>query len=371
MQVLGLLVAAVLGAVGPASALSIEKLLGHGRLVTWAPRDPEARPSARALGTDADVLFALGFRAMTTQATSRASAPACRFFKRRGFETVLVGIADPNDASEIGRAVRLRRCADGYVIGSDGLAAGRYTRDDLERAVTRVRAATGRPVAVRETLQAFRDDPRLPRVGDWLFPTIQPWHAGKREGQDACGWTIFAYRELAAQAPAGVPTVVAETSLPTAGTVGASEHYQRAFFLCLESRQVPFGYPTAYDEPASADVLRAHGGLFRADGTPKLWAARQLQPTLEVERVGATLRGRVADGPRGLLQVVAYVQGTRWDALPAVLPDRRGTWTVTAPADRPVAVYVATRSWTPPPSVERRLRPDRVQILAERELPAM
>jgi hypothetical protein len=370
VRVLGLVIAALLGAGGPAGALSVEKLLGHGRLVGWAPREPAARPSARALNTDAELLLALGFRAAATRATSRASVPACRFFKRRGFATVLVGIADPGDAAEIRRAIRLRRCADAYVVGDEGLGTGRYGRDDLERVVGRLRAATGRPVAVRETLQALHDDPRLVRLGDWLLPTIQPWRAGKGEGQDACGWTIFAYRELAAQAPAGVPTVP-ETALPTAGALGTSEHYQRAFFLCLESRQVPFGYATAWDDPTSADVVRAHGGLVRADGAPKLWAAQQLHPTLAVERAGPMLRGRIGNAPRGLWQIVAYVQGTRWDALPAVVPDRRGAWTLAAPADRPVAVYVATRFWRPPPSLDRRPRPDRLQILAERELPAM
>ena len=224
---------------------------------------------------------------------------------------------------------------------------------------------------MREHVDAFRDDPGLLRLGDWVFPTIQPWHAGKRESQDACGWTIFTYRELAELAPAGMPTVVAPTTMPTEGERGASEHYQRAYLLCLESRQVPFAWATAFDEPASADVVRAHGGLFRADGSPKLWAAQQFSPALVAERAGESIRGRVTNVPPGFVQVVAYVKREQWERAPAVVLDRRGAWTVAVPRDRPVAVYVASRAWSPPPAAERRPRLDRAYVLAERELPAL
>ena len=371
MRVGGLLVAALLGAAAPAGALSLEKILGGGQLVAYVPRNVDGPPSARVLRADAESLAAVGFRAVTTYGTSRADAPACRFFKRRGFRTVLVGIDDPRDAGELRRAIHLRRCADGYVVGTNGLSAGRYTRAELERAIARVRAASGRPVTTRETAQAFLDDPSLARVGDWLFPVIQPWNAGKRDPQDACGWTIFAYRELAERAPAGMPTVVAETGLPTEGALATSEHYQRAFFLCLASRQVPFAYFEAFDRASSGGDVAAHWGLFRLDGSPKLWAAQQIRPALVVERVGGTVRGRIENRPHRNLRVVVYVKGTRWDAGPPLVPDRRGEWEVAVPPDRPVAVYVGSPAWTPPAAVDRLPRVDRVQILAARELPAM
>lgn len=370
VRVRGLLVAVVLGTAAPADAMSLEKLLGDGQLVAYTGRDANGRPSARTLRTDAESLAAVGFRAVTTYGTTRATAPVCRFFKRRGFRTVLAGIADPRDAAEMRRAVGLRRCVDGYVVGTDGLSAARYTRAELERAIARVRAASGRPVTTRDTLQAFRDDPSLARVGDWLFPTIQPWHAEKRDPQDACGWTIFAYRELAERAPAGMPTVIAETGLPTEGALATSEHYQRAFFLCLASRQVAFGYFAAFDR-SGADGVDAHWGLFRADGSPKLWAAQQIRPTLVVERVGDRLRGRVENGPRHLLRVIVYVQGARWEAAPTIVPDRRGAWELGVAPDRAVTVYVASQAWMPPAAVDRLPRVDRVQVLAQRELPAM
>jgi len=371
VRVVAIAVAAMLVSVGPAGALTVEKLLGNGWLVVYDPREPATRPSARELRQDAESLHAIGFRAVTTHATTPASAPVCRFFKRKGFATVLVGIADPTDAAEVRRAVRLKRCADGYVVGTGGVAAGRWTRDALAGVIARVRQKTGRPVTTREPSDTLRADPSLARLGDWVFPIVQPWDAGKREGQEACGYTIFAYRDVAALAPAGMATMVAESGLPTEGAPTTSEHYQRAFFLCLESRQVPFGYFAAFDRPGSADLLPAHGGLFRADGSPKLFAAQRLAPQLTVERRGGRLAGRVTNVPRHLVQVVVYVQGEGWELTPPVAMDRRGDWATNVPAGRLAVVYVASRVWTPPHAVDRKLRADRMQILVEREVPAM
>ena len=358
-----------------ARAISIEKLAGGGRLAAYVPRgwDPAAAkaPSARGLRTDAERLAAVGFTAVTTYGASRELVPVCRIFKRHGFRTVLVGIADPRARAEVARAVRLKRCADGYVVGTGGIAAGRYGRDDLVRTIERVRAKTGRPVTTREPLATYASDPTLVRAGDWLFPIVQPWSADKREGQDACGWAIFAYRDLAERAPAGVPTLVAETGLPTEGALATSEHYQRAFFLCLVSRQVPFAYFEAFDQPWRADGVGPHWGLFRADGSPKLWAAQQMQPSLEVERRGATIRGRVEHGVPDMLRVVAYAKGERWELQPDVRLGRRGAWRLDLAPGRPAVVYVASRTWTPPPVVERLPVVDRMRVFAQRELPPL
>jgi exo-beta-1,3-glucanase (GH17 family) len=356
-----------------AYGVSVEKLLGGGRLVTYRPAGHiGGGASARSLRLDAEALAGAGFTAVTTYGATRALLPVCRFFKRHGFRTVLVGIADPTDLVERRRAARLKRCADGYVVGSGGLAAGRYDRAMLDRAIQDLRAATGRPVTTREPPASYRDDASLIRAGDWLFPIIQPWDAEQRDSQAACGWTIFAYRDLAARAPAGVPTVIAETGLPTAGAPATSEHYQRAFFLCLESRQVPFGYFDAF-EPRSPrdDAPDVHWGLFTGDGVPKLWAAGQMHPTFTAARTGRFLRGRVAGAPPRGLSVVVYVGGDRWRLGASVAADRRGVWQADAPADRPVAVYLAWAPWKPPPEVDQPPRVDRSLVLAKQDLPPM
>jgi len=365
-----------LSAATAARAIGVEKLLGGGRLVAYAPSGwtpSRTRASSRGLRADAESLRRVGFRAVATYGAGPALAPVCRFFKRRGFRTVLVGVWDPRDRVELRRAVHLRRCADGYVVGSEGLTFGRYTRADLDAAIAFVRRRSGRPVTTREPLGAYLDDPTLVRAGDWIFPSIQPWYAGKRDAQDACGWTIFAYRDLAERAPAGIPTVIGETGLPTEGALATSEHYQRAFFLCLESRQVAFAHFEAFDQPWKRDdAVAPHWGLFRADGTPKLWAGQQLRPTITARRAGRAVRGRVGNGPLRPLRVVVYVEDTGlWTPRPPVRVDRRGKWRVRVPSDRAAAAYVVSAAWTPPPPMARLPAVDRAQVYARQDVPPL
>jgi hypothetical protein len=367
--------AGIVGVASIAQAITVEKLLGGGRLVAYTPLgfDPGrgAPPRASVLRADADTLYRLGFRAVTTYGASRSLVPVCRFFKRRGFRTVLVGVEDPRDRAELGRARLLRRCADGYVVGTEGLAAGRYTREELEAAITRLRQTSGRPVTTREPLASYGDDQTLARVGDWLFPTVEPWPAGHHESQDACGWTIFAYRDLAARAPAGVPTVVAETGLPTEGAPAALEHYQRAFFQCLESRAVAFAYFEAFDQPWRSGDVGPHWGLFRADASPKIWAAQQMHPALVARRGRREVHGRVRGVPPRAARVVAYTDDGQWTLAGRATCGRRGKWRIAVTPNRSVVLYLVTAAWEPPPAPARRPTVDRAQVLAERELPAM
>jgi hypothetical protein len=133
---------------------------------------------------------------------------------------------------------------------------------------------------------------------------------------------------------------------------------------------VPFGYFEAFDRP-DADPVAGHFGVFRADDTPKLWAAQQIRPTLSVERVADGLRGQVDGMSPRLVRVVVYAKGARWDAMPAVEPNARGAWSVAVPRDRAAAVFVVTPAWVAPSPVERLPAVDRMQVFATRELPPM
>lgn len=281
----GLLTLMLLRLATAASALTPADLLGGGRLVAYSPAefDPAraAEPSrARALRADADLLHRAGFRAVTTYGVSRALKPVCRFFKRRGFGVVLVGIWDPNDRVEMRRAMRLRRCATGYVVGNEGLTFGRYTRAVLDAAVAEVRQTTGRPTTTRETPGPYAQDPTLLALGDWVFANLHPWYANQADPQQACDWTTAAYADLVARAPVGTPVVIGETGLPTAGAPAASPQAQQAFFACLEARGAPFAFFEAYDQGWKRDdAVAPHWGLFAGDRTPKLWAATMLAAT--------------------------------------------------------------------------------------------
>jgi exo-beta-1,3-glucanase (GH17 family) len=248
-----------------------------GRIVAYNPRhdDPVrgVMPTARSIRADGRALRRRGFRVATTYASTPALAPVCRLLKRSGFRRVIVGVWDPRDRSEVAAAIRQRRCADGYVVGTEGLTFGRYTREELSAAMAAVRVATARPVTTRETLAAYAADPSLFLIGDWVFPTVHPYFAGLTDPEGGCAWTADRFEELRARVTPTMPVVIGETGLPTAGSPGLDEAGQATFFECLERRKVRFAYFEAYDQPWKTTApVEPHWGLFRSDGTPKRWA---------------------------------------------------------------------------------------------------
>lgn len=251
-------------------------LFGGGRLVVYAPRGfdptPGWKPRARRLRADATALLALGVRAVETEGTPESLRPVCRFLKRHGIVRVIIGVADPTDASELRRAATLRRCADGYAIGWGGLAEGRYGREVLARAVERLRRRTGKPVAVRERPESYEKDPTLLGLGDWVFPLVDPLRDEMVGPQESCGSTMQEYRDVLERAPIDRPVTIAATGLPTSGSPGANDTWQRAYLLCLESRNIPFAIFEAFDQPWRQGA--EYYGLLRADGAPKLWATQ-------------------------------------------------------------------------------------------------
>jgi hypothetical protein len=180
------------------------------------------------------------------------------------------------------------------------------------------------------------------------------------------------YRTLAARVPGGLPTVVAATGLPTSGDPRTSEYYQRAFFACIDSRQVPFGHFVAFDQPDRHDVpTGGHWGLFRADGTPKVWASRELGVTLAATRAAAGVTGTVPAAVRALVRVVGYVQREQWERLPLPAIDDTGAWQIPVTAERPVVVFAVIASWEAPSRVERLPVIDRAHVLARRDVPPL
>ncbi len=351
--------------VGPISAAGPD-LFGGGKLAVYRPLgflpDPSWRPRAASLRADAEDLWRLGFRAAVTERTTRGSKPVCRFLKRHGFVSVIIGVADPTDAAELRAARALRRCADGYAVGSGGLATRRYGRRALEAAVAGLRRATGRPVAVREQVASYRADPHLLGVGDWVFPipAIDVPHGA----QEACGVTMAAYRELLERGPQDRPIALAAAGFPTAGQPGANEHAQRAYLSCLASRDVPFAYDEAYDQPWAGGAAGALG-LYRDDGTPKLLAWQLARPRLTVTRPAPGLEGRVESATPSRFVVLVYVHdGESWQLGPPARISRRGRWHVTVPAKLRVVALLAARSFAAPVSVDRVPPVDGVTIFA-------
>lgn len=340
---------------------------GGGRLVAYLPRgwEPGARraPGPASLRIDADELFRRGFRAITTPASTRALLPVCRMFKRRGFRTVLIGVSDPRDAAELRTAGKQRRCADGYLVGSGGLAARRYARPQLEAAVRRLRAATGRPVGVREAFASFVADPTLASLGDAVFASANPFAAGEKHPATACAWSTQRYRDLAGRAPPGVPVVLAETAFATAGEPVAREDYQRAFFLCVETRAVRFEFFEVFDQPWRAGAA-AHQGLLRSDGTPKMLAREWAPARITLSRAGTWARGRLRNASPELYAVVPYVRRARWEPGPPVPVSRRGKWKARVGAGGEVAAVLVPRDQVPRDAVDRLPQLDGARVFA-------
>jgi hypothetical protein len=365
-----LVIVAVLVSVA-AAAPSPPDLTGGGSLVAYTPSGyaPGGAWRARAAGlrADAEDLARFGARAIVTERTSMALEPVCRFFKRHGFTTVIVGVADPTDAGELRAARALRRCADGYAVGSGGLADRRYDRRALEAAVAGLRRATGRPVAVREQASSYRTSRGLLGLGDWTFPLLDAELL--RGAQDACGVTIATYRELLERGPQDRPVALASTGVPTADAPGANEHAQRAYFTCLSSRGTPFAYGEAYDQPWRGGAAAARG-LYRSDGTPKLLAWRQARPRLEIARTGRTLAGRVADATPSRFRVLAYTRAARWQPRPPRPIARSGRWTVPDTDGAPAVVLLTAPGFAPAEAVDRPPPVDGVRVFAAAETPA-
>ncbi len=346
---------AVLTWVTAGRAAVLPDLFGGGRLVAYTPRgyDPSTGrpPGPASLRADADELRRLGFRAITTFS---ATSAICRLFKRRGFRTVLVGVADPADRGAVRAAIKQRRCADAYVIGNGGLAAGRYTRDDLARAIRRIRSATGKPATVRETIASYDDDPSLLALGDWLFPIANPYRARVWHPQEACGWSVRRYSELKVRVPATTPVVLAETGLPSGGAATVSENYQRAFFPCLESRRVQFEYFEAFDQSWRTDApLGSHWGLLRTDGTPKMLAASLAAPEIDIRARDGWVRGQVRNVAGMHFAVVVYARDATWNPTASIPIMGRGKWKASVAGGRAVVALLVARDYVPPGGVDR------------------
>ena len=207
--------------------------------------------------------------------------------------------------------LRLKRCADGYVVGSgEARRAAATTAATLDRAIHDVRAATGRPVTTREPLASYRDDASLVRAGDWLFPIVQPWDAEQRDSQAACGWTIVRVpRPRRARArrradgdrrrPACRPRARSRRRSTTSARSSSASSRVRS----RSGTSTPSTSPSPRDDAARART----GALHAATASPKLWAAGQMHPTAHRRaRAAGTSWPRRRTRRRAASRVVVY-----------------------------------------------------------------
>jgi hypothetical protein len=304
------------------------------RVVVYTPCgfEPQAsnwRPSARGLRADAEDLRALGTEVVVTWASPPALAPVCRHLKRHGVPAVILGVADPSDAAEVHAALRARRCADGYAVGSGGVGT-RYDVAALRAAVARLGQASGRAVVVRETASVLAKDAALRGLGGGPLPVAFPSAAGG--SQEACGTALGDFRLLEQALPKGRGLILGATGIAAGGGGAGNPSYQRAYFLCLAARGVPAGLFEAYDQPWRTTPVGPHAGLFRADGMPRRFAAEILRLALTATRApDGTLAGALQPRVGTRYRVVPWTRGARWEPGAPVAIGRDGRWRTPSP----------------------------------------
>lgn len=200
-------------------------------------------------------LYREGWRGLVTYTLDpqQGMDKAARVAKQVGFTKVIAGLFW-FDAAQLAReraaALAELQWIDGLAVGSEGVQFGRYTCQQLDSAVTSLRAATGRPLTTTEPQGQYLTGGKCPALlrglGDWIFPNIHPWFAGIRAVPQAVQFVQVQVQAIQAAAPGRV-VVAHEAWWPTCGGTGASEANQSAFFRQLAGTGVKTVFGESYD----------------------------------------------------------------------------------------------------------------------------
>jgi hypothetical protein len=115
----------------------------------------------------------------------------------------------------------------------------------------------------------FKDE-KLFSLGDWVFPNAHPFWQNITDPVQALGWTQNTFNALNERA-GGLPVVLKEVGLPTAGAPRLSEYQQAEYYARLRESLVRYVYFEAFDQPWKTEGnVGAHWGLFNADRSPKV-----------------------------------------------------------------------------------------------------
>lgn len=227
----------------------------------------EATPAA--IQADLAILRKAGFTGLVTYSSSGVlGRELLALAQTLGFEGIIVGIWNPNNAREIAaaKAVANSPLVIGYCVGNEGLGS-RYQLSTLARVIQDIRKATGKPATTAETIERYSNDDLL-QLGDWVFPNVHPYFNNQLDPDRAVDWTKGAYEDLKRRARN--PIIFKEVGLPTAGGPQLSEAAQQRYYLRLAKTDVPFVYFEAFDQPWKTHLpVEPHWGIFRADRTPK------------------------------------------------------------------------------------------------------
>jgi hypothetical protein len=256
----------------------------------WVSYDPVPHDSSDGtkfnlsqISKEISLIKSAGFDGVITFSCQKFSTTLIRTAKEKDLKTI-IGIWNPLDSVEVARAISLKKYADAYCVGHDGLGTI-YSFKQLSDTIQKVRFLTGKPVSTSEYLGKYiREscDKRLMSVGDWLFPdvhiSIQNVENASKNAQDVIQWA----KELTeGTKDLHKPILLKMVAYPIKGFMNSSIEEQRLFYsLLLESQagvmpkmplNVTFSAHSAFDLPWAYGwplyECCPFSGLINNDGT--------------------------------------------------------------------------------------------------------
>jgi exo-beta-1,3-glucanase (GH17 family) len=237
---------------------------------------------------------------LITYSTAGGLADIVELARQARFEALILGVWSPADGEEldaaIARARQYPQLVRAIVVGNEGLFWKRYTRQDVERAMVRIRReAPHVAVTTSEPFAAYLDaSSRYPCDDqDFLLPNIHPifesWFRPEALDQ-ATEFVVAVQRRLYAVCRKFV--LIKETGIPSGpASAGFSPALQRAFWRGLLAKLQTEEHTAAalfeaFDAPWKVEELARDSG--RRDPREAAWgwftSGRTAKPVVELLR---------------------------------------------------------------------------------------
>jgi exo-beta-1,3-glucanase (GH17 family) len=277
----------------------LTKTMGTGRFVSYQPTSLKVIGGRLTEANDASIRDDLRtlrpyFDGLITYGALNGAERIPDIAASLGFRSVVVGVWDPADSTELDNAIaawkRNPSTVVGISLGNEIVFGKRGGWTTLTRFISMVRTrAPQLALTATEPFAQFLDESGAKAVLgqiDFMLvnihPVFEPWF----KTAPPFNWAQFIVRvtDRLADAFCG-PILVKETGVPTApASLGYSEEKQRAFYRELETQMVPsataaFAYFSAFDAPWLVDAPtpvpgphpeEAFWGLFTDGRTAKL-----------------------------------------------------------------------------------------------------
>jgi exo-beta-1,3-glucanase (GH17 family) len=264
----------------PEFQTALSSLTGKIQSRTWisySPRnyDPNINaPPAGQIRQDLELLRREGFDGIIyyTSKPPFCDIPTIAKDANVGFDGVIAGIWNIDDADEIQKAARNANLIDGVIVGNERLSHG-VSLESLRRAMNNALVAIRKPVSTSEERENYFIHPELIGFSDWLAPNIHPYWDGVPTPVDGVQAVVGYYQGLQRLTTQAI--LIKETGWPTNGSDRASELAQWMFYERLKQQNVRFSYFEAFDqawkrEEPDAPPEEPYWGMHHPDGSRKL-----------------------------------------------------------------------------------------------------